>query len=86
MSLGLKLEEEQEFCVLLHRDEAVKIQLELASSLQAPVNMGEKVGEVICYIENEELCRYSVVAGEDVKKIDMSWCFSKILERYLNIE
>lgn len=84
--VSLKLEEEQEFRILLHRDETVEIQLELEPRLRAPVCEGERVGEVICYMENEELCRYTVVAEEDVKKTDISWCFSKILERYLNMD
>ena len=68
---------------MLHHDEALEFRLELSEVLDAPVHEGEKVGEVIGYLEGEELCRYPIVLNESVEKQDMAWCFSKLLKLYL---
>ena len=79
-------EEEQDFRILLHQEETTELRLELAETLEAPVQEGEKVGEVICYLGEEELCRYPIVLDETIEKKNMSWCFSKLLRQYLHFE
>ena len=85
---GLRVgkEEEQDFRILLHQEETVELQLELSEMLEAPVREGQKVGEVICCLDEEELCRYPIVLNESIGKKEMSWCFSKLLRKYLYFE
>ncbi|WP_066639645.1 D-alanyl-D-alanine carboxypeptidase family protein [Desulfolucanica intricata] len=48
--------------------------------VQAPVNKGQKLGEVVYYLDNKEICRSILVSGQDVKR--KAW-LKRMLEKLL---
>lgn len=54
---------------------------ELVESITAPVNKGDKVGEIIYYSDNKEIARADLVANQDVGKAN----FKKNISRLINI-
>ena len=55
--------------------------LELPDCLQAPVEQGQKVGELVVSAKGEELCRISVIAEESVLRLRMWEIFCDLLAK-----
>lgn len=72
-------QEDQRF--LLRKDEAMETVYEGVSALTAPVQAGEKVGE-LTYRVGEEIWRTEeVVTAGAVEKIDFPWCLKQTMEK-----
>ena len=72
-------QEDQKF--LLRKDEAMETVYEGVSALTAPVQAGEKVGELM-YRVGEEIWRTEeVVTAGAVEKIDFPWCLKQTMEK-----
>ncbi len=69
--------------VLMAQDEEVEIAVKTPQMLDAPVEKGETVGEVIYSLEGEVLGRFPVKAAESVEKITLFWCLERVAEEYL---
>lgn len=65
--------------LLMRDDETVKIEYDLPQKLQAPVAAGSTVGYAKYYINDLLYAKIPIYASEDVKKIDLPFCFHKIL-------
>lgn len=70
--------------VLLGKGERIDIRITVVPFLVAPVNEGEKVGEIIYGIGEEELFREDIVAKETVERIDWAWCLHMVWESFLD--
>lgn len=55
----------------------VQIRLELAADCEAPVEMGQTLGEAVVYTDDEELVRFPLTAAEAVEKMDFARAFSR---------
>lgn len=73
---------ESELQVLLHKNESVEKKTEVAETLKAPLEVGEKVGEITYYLNETEICKYPIVVEESVEKKDLPWYFERIAKRY----
>lgn len=56
----------------------------LETVVKAPVNEGDKLGELIYYSESKEVAKVELVAGKSVKKASFSTMFNKILNSYFD--
>lgn len=83
-AVRLKLsEEDTEFQLLLAEGEEVEIRTELPRTLTAPVEPGMLVGSVIYYLNGEAVRAYPVEAADTVEAVNLSWCFWRVVRRYL---
>lgn len=71
--------------LLLRKDEQVEASIEMKENLTAPIEAGQKVGELVYYLKGEQIIDYPIVVSEDINKQDISWVFNKILQMYLHI-
>ena len=69
--------------ILLGKEEKVQVCVALKKELTAPVKKGEKVGEIRYVVGEEVYRREEILTAEAVDKIDMRWCISQVLHRYL---
>lgn len=67
---------------LLRPDEEVDVKVDIPSSIEAPVEEGEKVGTVTYYLGNEVLKEYPIVIKEQVNEINFIWMMKYILQCY----
>lgn len=81
-----KYKEERPLSVLMKEDEAVEIIYELPEKIQAPVEEGEKIGEVIYRLEGEELASYDVVASSSVARKNFRWYMEQVGQSYLFVQ
>lgn len=77
-------EEFMECRLLLKEDDRISYKLSLPDEILAPVRKGNRLGTLVCYINNEEYTSFPVTSGEDVKKITISWCVRLIFEKYFH--
>lgn len=76
---------EENLHILKKQDEEIWYEISKKTSISAPVKKGEVVGEIIYYLEEEQLVSYPIIIEETVKKQDFTWFFQKIAEKYLKI-
>ena len=69
--------------MLVSDDEEVKVIYEMGDSVDAPVRSYDTVGYVYIYVNGCVQDYFPIVAKDDVKKIDFSWCFCKIIKMFL---
>lgn len=69
--------------VLMTNTENWEIEVECVECLEAPVAAGMKIGFVNYYLDGELYYSADICITESVKKIDVEWCFQKVLERFL---
>ena len=63
--------------------EGLEREITLADSVQAPVKMGEKLGEVVLRRGEEEIARREIVAAEDVERKGISAIYRDLLSYLL---
>lgn len=69
--------------VLMGEGEQVTVSLSVPESLQAPVEKGQQVGQVIYSLEGVQVWAEPVCAAESVGRIDFGWCVRQILKLFL---
>ncbi len=75
-------EPEQELRVLLKEGEAVEKKIQLPKALTAPVESGSEVGSVKYYLDGDLIGEYSIVADQDVERMDFRWTIGYIWSLY----
>lgn len=71
-----------DFSFLLRKDEEIEVSLECAEALQAPLEIGHKIGKVIYCLEGKTLKEYQIIVAERMEERSVSWVFKKIVEMY----
>lgn len=56
----------------------------LESSYKAPINNGEKLGELVAYSGDQEIGKVDLIAQEEVEKSNVSYLYKKILNNWIN--
>ncbi len=69
--------------ILLKENEKLHIKYEIPDVLEAPVHAKQRVGKVTIQVQNQELMKYEVITITNVEKIDIIYCFIKVIEKYL---
>lgn len=74
----------EEISILLEKDMGSEweTQVEILPSLDAPVEAGEKVGEVIYLIHGTEVGRIDLITAEAVEKTDINTMLERMLKRW----
>lgn len=77
-------EEDKKRKVLLGKDEAVRYTVSMEKSVKAPVKAGQKIGEIVYYIDGLPLCSYPVTAEKSVEKLTFQWCADQVFHGYFH--
>lgn len=75
--------EEQTLPVLLGPEESVKVVYEGKRQIAAPVKKGTEVGRLRYVLGDLVLAEYPVYTANSVEVCDFSWCFTRVLGKYL---
>lgn len=85
IQLTTNLPKDAQFNVLLRKDEKVEVEYELPDKLAAPIKTGVKVGKVRYRLGDEIIKEYPIYTANSVNKIDFTWCFDIIKDKFLLI-
>lgn len=77
------VKESEPLSLLMRGDEKIEKKTELPKTLAAPVKKGQKVGEMICLLEGEEVGRFEIWALEDVRRYDFGTAFHSAARKLL---
>ena len=77
------VEESEPLSILMREDEKIEKKTELPKTLAAPVKKGQKVGEIICLLEGEEVGRFEIRALEDVRRYGFGTAFHSAARKLL---
>lgn len=80
--LHIDVPDRDESGILLGKGEDIKVVYEIPDCLYAPVEKNEIVGWVKYCLDGKGYRSIPVVTTEDIKRIDMKWCFENILQRF----
>ena len=72
------------FCAIVGKgkDKAVEVRTELPESVSAPINRGDKVGDVVFTLDGRELARVEISAEESVERISFVSLFVRMLSGF----
>ena len=84
VSIRIAREENDEFKVLLGKQEDVQVVTKYEECLKAPVFSGEQIGTVTYFLNEERIRECPIVVEETIYAKDMKWYFEKIVEYYMN--
>jgi len=68
--------------LLVPKGQEITVTYEIAGKLQAPLKKGAYMGKITYRLGEEVLKEYEVRAGENVGKINLEWCFARVLELF----
>ncbi|MEZ3486733.1 MAG: D-alanyl-D-alanine carboxypeptidase [Lachnospiraceae bacterium] len=83
IQIPVHMEEKAEIPVLLREDEAVEVKTEIRERIGAPVREGEQVGQVRYILDGKEVASFDVVTEKAVRKRDLRWAVSWVLQMLL---
>lgn len=72
--------------ILLKEGEEIEVSYHGKKKLTAPVEKGEKIGELRYKVEGEVWYKEDIVTAEGKKKMDFPWCLKEVVKRYGNVE
>lgn len=70
--------------VLMRQGEEVKITQTVKETVTAPVQEGEKLGEIVYSIDDFCLASYDLLAKSAVERLTMEWCVEDIFRRFFH--
>lgn len=85
VAVALEASEEKSLQYLLCDRDKVEVKTSLAEQLEAPVQAGEKVGQVSYYLNGELIKAYTVVTTGEVEKSNYLWILKYVLKLYFQI-
>ncbi len=77
------VKESEPLSLLMRGDEKIEKKTELPKTLAAPVKKGQKVGEMICLLEGEEVGRFEIWALENVRRYGFGTAFHSAARKLL---
>ncbi len=60
--------------------------LNIADKVIAPVDKGQKVGEMVFYLDGEEIGKVSIVTKDSVEKISVGKVFGRLVKEWMNVQ
>ena len=70
---------------LLCDEDKIEVKTNLADCLEAPVHIGDNVGQVSYYLNGELIKAYTVITTEEIEKTSYFWIFKYIVKLYFHI-
>ena len=82
----VKVNTSADFNVLMEKGKLSEIQknINIAEQVEAPVDKGQKVGEIVYTANGQELGKVDLITTEEVKKVSMTKIFSRLFHNWLN--
>lgn len=77
-------EEDRNREILLGKNERITYTVEMEKSLEAPVQKGQKIGEIVYYLEGQKFCSYPVIAEKNIEKLTYQWCVEQVFHNYFH--
>lgn len=68
--------------MLLCDEDKVTVETEVRTELDSPVNAGDIIGCLIYKINDKEVMREKIIAGKNVEKYNIEWCFKRLLKMF----
>lgn len=68
--------------LLMRADEEVQVECRMRQSLTAPVHRGTPVGTISYVVDDTVYRQETIVALQDVERIDYKWCLEQIFTRF----
>ncbi len=82
--VSTKIDDQNEKIVCLLKDsEEIHYLIEQKETLEAPVMQGDKIGEIIYYLDEEEIASYPIRIQETIEEKEFAWYFLKVCEKYI---
>ena len=69
--------------LLLRAGEKIEVEYSWEKSLEAPVESGTRIGEILYAVDGKVYKRESIVVADTIPRIDFEWCLRQILRRFL---
>ena len=76
--------EHRERKVLLKKGEQVTMRIRIPSSLAAPVEKGQKIGEAAFYLDGKKLYSFPVVSEKKVSRITFLYCADRVFHQFFH--
>ena len=74
----------EEYARLMKKGETKEIEKEIIfNEVSAPINVGDKIGEMIYKQNGEELKRVDIVAMDEVKKLSFGKIFANLMKEWV---
>ena len=67
------------------KSKTISTNIVLDDTISAPVSSGQKLGEVIYSIDNEEISRVNIVAKQEVKKLNLVNMSVRTIENWFTL-
>ena len=83
MTVGVE-GEEKEFLYLMKTGENLHAEISRKTSLTAPVQVGEKIGTLTYYLDEEPVKSYDLVTKEGVERISLKYVVKNLFRMYLD--
>lgn len=83
MDVTLEEPVEETLPYLLCEDDKIEVKANVTKELTAPVEAGEKVGQVSYYLNGDLIEEYTVVTTKAIEEVNFSWILQYILKQYL---
>jgi D-alanyl-D-alanine carboxypeptidase (penicillin-binding protein 5/6) len=69
--------------IIYREDEAIDVIYKLPSTIEAPIQKGDVVGEAIVYIDNIPYTSVDILSTVTVNKLDYTFCFKYVVDKFL---
>ncbi len=69
--------------ILMKKGEQIRVEFQCREVLEAPVEAGQCVGEILYHLDGQVLKRDELVLTRGFQRIDYKWCLEKVLELYM---
>lgn len=86
VNISLCRKKGKETKILLKEGEEIEVSYHGKKQLFAPVEKGEKVGELHYKVNGEVWYKEDILTVEGKEKVDFLWCLQQVIKRYGNIE
>lgn len=83
VAVALEAPEENGLPYLLCEEDVVEVKTKLVKQLEAPVQAGQKAGQVSYYLNGELVKEYAVLTAGGVKRVDYPWILRYIMGLYV---
>lgn len=71
--------------ILMLPSEKFEVQIHIPNQLQAPIPKDMPVGSISYFLNDEEFRCFSIYAQKEIKKINFSFCFQNIIQKFFSM-
>ena len=75
--------DEQALVYLTKAEDAVKVEYEYNTKIQAPVEKGAVLGSATYFLNDMVVKKFNLYAAESVEKFDYDFCFKGVIRKFL---